>query len=296
MSLTAVRPKVWILAARPKTLGAAIAPVLVGTAMAVEAGAFHGGAAGFALLGALLIQVGVNYHNDYYDFLKGADTEDRVGPTRVTQAGLVDPSTMRRATIAVFAAAVGAGLYLIARGGWPVLAIGVASIAAAVAYTAGRYALAYTGLADLFVFVFFGPVAVGGTYYVQALSITPEVLAAGAGPGLLSVGILLVNNIRDVDEDRRAGKRTLVVRMGRMKAVALYAACGVGTLCLPCALYVWTGQHPWGMLTLVLAPLLVRPVRTLATSTDPEILNPLLGVTGRLLLFWSVLFAVGWNL
>lgn len=295
MSLTAVRPKIWIMAARPKTLGAAVAPVLTGTAMALDAGVVHALSAVLALLGAILIQVGVNYHNDYYDYLKGADTDDRVGPTRVTQAGLVDPQTMRRATVAVFAAAVGAGLYLIVRGGWPVVAIGGASIAAAVAYTAGRYALAYTGLADLFVFVFFGPVAVGGTYYVQALTVSPEVLVAGAGPGLLSVGILLVNNIRDVEEDRQAEKRTLVVRMGRRAAVGLYAACGGGALVLPGGLYLWTGQHPWAMTTILLAPLLAPPVRTLWTSSDPETLNPLLGMTGRLLVLWSVLFSVGWN-
>jgi 1,4-dihydroxy-2-naphthoate octaprenyltransferase len=295
MSFTAVRPNVWIMAARPKTLGAAVAPVVVGTAMAVEAGAWHGPSAALALLGAVLIQVGVNYHNDYYDYLKGADTDDRVGPTRVTQAGLVDPDTMRRATILVFATAVLAGLYLIWRGGWPVLAIGVASIAAAVAYTAGRYALAYTGLADLFVFVFFGPVAVGGTYYVQALTLTPDVLLAGAGPGLLSVGILLVNNIRDVDQDRRAGKQTLVVRIGRRAAIGLYAACAMGALLLPVGLYAWTGQHPWAMLTGMLVPFVLPPVRTLRSTTDPAKLNPLLGATGRLLVLWAVLFAVGWN-
>ncbi|MFP4227797.1 MAG: 1,4-dihydroxy-2-naphthoate polyprenyltransferase [Salinivenus sp.] len=288
--------RVWIWAARPKTLGAAVAPVLVGTVLAVEAGAWHPWAAGFALLGAVLIQVGVNYHNDYADYLQGADTEDRVGPLRITQAGLVAPETMRRATVGVFGAAVLAGVYLIARGGWPVLAIGVASIGAAIWYTAGPYSLASLGLADLAVFVFFGPVAVGGTYYVQALACPPEVLVVGIGPGLFSVGILLVNNIRDVSNDRAAGKRTLVVRLGRRAGVWLYGACLGGALFLPAGLVAATGNH-WGALApLVLAPLAVRHTRRLATTRAPEALNPLLGATGRLLVLWAVLFSAGWLL
>jgi 1,4-dihydroxy-2-naphthoate octaprenyltransferase len=296
MPPTVASPQVWIRAARPKTLGAAIAPVLVGTVLAIDAGLWHLPSAGLALLGAVLIQVGVNYHNDYHDYLKGTDTEDRLGPTRATQAGWVDPETMKRATVAVFGAAVLAGVYLIVRGGWPVLAIGVASIGAALWYTAGRYSLAYLGLADLFVFLFFGPVAVGGTYYVQALQLSPEVLAVGAGPGLLSVGILLVNNTRDVAGDRRAGKKTLVVRLGRSAGVALYAACLKGALVLPLVLYLWTGEHPWAMLTLLLTPLAIRAVRTLATTTDGERLNDLLASTGQLLVLWAVLFSVGWLL
>jgi 1,4-dihydroxy-2-naphthoate octaprenyltransferase len=264
--------------------------------MAYEAGALHLPSAALALLGAILIQVGVNYHNDYTDYLQGADTEDRVGPMRVTQAGLVAPDTMRRATILVFAGAVVAGGYLIYRGGWPVLAIGVASIATALWYTAGRYSLAALGLADLAVFLFFGPVAVAGTYYVQVLACPPEVIAAGAGPGLFSVGILLVNNVRDAANDRAAGKRTLVVRMGRRVGVWLYGACLVAALALPVGLVAWTGGHPWILGTLLLGPLLVRPIRTLARTTDPERLNPLLATTGRLLVLWALLFSIGWNL
>ncbi|MFO8098702.1 MAG: 1,4-dihydroxy-2-naphthoate polyprenyltransferase [Salinibacter sp.] len=296
MTTAASRMRVWIWAARPKTLGAAVAPVLVGTALAVDAGAWHPWAAGCALLGAVLIQVGVNYHNDYTDYLQGADTEDRVGPLRITQAGLVDPETMRRATVGVFAAAVLVGIYLILRGGWPVLAIGVASIGAAIWYTAGPYSLAAIGLADLAVFVFFGPVAVGGTYYVQALSCPPEVLVAGIGPGLFSVGILLVNNIRDVSNDRAAGKRTLVVRLGRRVGVWLYGACLIGALVLPVGIAAGAEGH-WGALApLVLGPRAVRTIRRLATTDEPEKLNPLLGATGRLLVLWAVLFSVGWLL
>ena len=286
--------KVWIMAARPKTLGAAIAPVVLGTAMAFEAGTLHVPSAVLALIGAVLIQVGVNYHNDYADFVKGTDTEERVGPTRVTQAGYVAPATMRRATVVVFALAVLAGVYLIVRGGWPVFAIGVLSIASAVLYTAGPFSLADTGVADLFVLVFFGPVAVGGTYYVQALEITWPVLLAGLGPGLLAEGILLVNNIRDRASDEQAGKKTLPVRFGRRFGVGLYVACVVGAALLPVMLYLTTGMHPWAMLAAAVTPLAAPLAHTLARVTDPEQLNPLLGATGRLLVLYSVLFAIGW--
>lgn len=288
--------QIWTAAARPKTLWAAAAPVLVGTAMAVEAGGFHALAALCALLGALLIQVGTNFSNDYADYLKGADTEARKGPLRVTQAGLVTPEAMRWATAVVFGLAVAAGGYLIWRGGWPVLLIGVLSILSGILYTVGRYSLAYLGLADLFVLVFFGPVAVGGTYYVQALDLDPVVLVMGLGPGLLSVAILLVNNIRDIDEDRQADKKTLVVRLGRSFGVALYALCvGVAAM-LPVGVYGWTGTHPWAMAAAAILPLAVPAIRTLRASRDPAALNPLLGATSRMLLLYSVLFAIGWNL
>lgn len=288
--------RVWIHAARPKTLAASLAPVLVGTAMAIAAGHSHGLAATLTFVSATLIQIGVNYHNDYTDYLKGADTEDRIGPMRVTQAGLVAPGTMRRATIAVFAGAVAAGGYLIYRGGWPILLIGAVSIATAFWYTAGPYSLAALGLADMAVFLFFGPIAVGGTYYVQALACPPEVLVVGTGPGLLSVGILLVNNVRDVATDRAAGKRTLVVRLGRSVGVGLYAVSVVGAILLPALLVTWTGRHPWILGTLLLLWPAGRAVGRLARTTDPQQLNPLLAMTGRILALWSILFSIGWNL
>lgn len=293
------RARVWMWAARPKTLGAAVAPVLVGTGMAVEAGEWHPLAASLALLGALLIQIGVNYHNDYADYVQGRDTDDRVGPLRVTQAGLVAPETMRRATVLVFALAVAVGVYLIYRGGWPILAVGLASIGAAVWYTAGRYSLAALGLADLFVFIFFGPVAVGGTYYVQALSLPVEVIVAGAGSGLLSIAILLVNNVRDLGQDREAGKRTLVVRFGRRFGGVAYGVCVSVALLLAGLLaggMFGSEVRPWAAAPLALVPLALRPIRTMATTTDPERLNPLLGATGRILVLWALLFAIGWNL
>ena len=294
--------RLWALAARPKTLPAAVAPVLVGTAIAVEAGVFHALAAACAMLGAVLIQIGTNYANDYHDFLKGADTADRKGPMRVTQAGLVRPEATRNAAVVAFALAVAAGTYLMIRGGWPIIAIGAASILCGWLYTAGRYALAYIGLADLFVLVFFGPVAVAGTFYVQAVgapgaALWPVAAAAGLGPGLLATAILLANNVRDVDEDRAAGKRTLVVRFGREAGVTLYAACISGAVAVPAALALWMRGYVWVLLASLAASVLGRPlVRTLRRTADPAVLNPLLGKTALLLLVYSVLFAVGWLL
>lgn len=293
----ASRPGLWLAAARPKTLPAAIAPVLVGIGLAWEAGAFHAGAALCALLGAVLIQIGTNYSNDAEDHVRGADTEARKGPLRATAAGLVTPGQMRTAAGVAFALAFVAGLYLIVRGGWPILALGLASIASGVAYTVGRYALAYTGLADLFVLVFFGPVAVGGTYYVQALDLPAWVPIAGLGPGFLATAILLANNVRDVEEDRVADKRTLVVRFGRPFGVRLYNACVSGAVVVPAALALVARDHVGVLGASVLAALLGRRLaRTLATTSDPAVLNPLLGKTAGLLSLYSLAFALGWAL
>lgn len=284
------------MAARPKTLWAAVAPVLLGTAFAVEAGGFHAVAALSALMAAVLIQVGTNFSNDYHDYVKGADTKDRKGPTRVTQAGLIRPEAVRRAAVVTFGLAFAAGLYLIARGGWPILVIGVASILFGVLYTAGRYSLAYLGLADLFVLVFFGPIAVAGTYYVQALDVTPVVVLAGFGPGFLATAILLVNNVRDVDEDRAAGKKTLVVRWGRPAGVALYGGCiaGAALVVLVTALVV---ENHWPAVAAVgVVPFGARVMRRLRDERDARALNPLLGTTSKLLLVYCILFGIGWML
>ena len=279
----------------PEDVVAAFLPVLVGVAMAVGDHAAHPLSAVLAMIGAVLIQIGTNFYNDYADFEKGADTSERKGPLRVTLAGLVRPETMKRATFVTFALAVAAGGYLMWRGGWPIVIIGVSSILFGLLYTAGRYSLSYLGIADLFVLIFFGPVAVAGTYYVQALRLPPEVLVAGIAPGLLSVAILLVNNIRDRDEDRAAGKRTLVVRLGRSFGVGLYACCVCTALLVPVALYLWDGSHPWAMATVALLPLAIASVRKLKAVRDPRALNPLLGETARLLLLYSLVFSVGWN-
>ena len=287
----------WLEAARPKTLPAAAAPVLVGVALAWEAGAFHGLAAACALAGAVLIQIGTNYSNDAEDYVRGADTDARKGPRRATASGAVSAGQMRAAAGVAFALAVAAGGFIIWRGGWPVLALGLVSIASGVAYTAGRYALAYTGLADVFVLVFFGPVAVGGTYYVQALDLPAWVPIAGLGPGFLATAILIANNVRDVDEDRAAGKRTLVVRFGRAFGVRLYNACLSGALVVPAALALVARDHVGVLAASALVAVLGRRLgRTLATTGDPAVLNPLLGKTAGLLFLYSVAFALGWAL
>ena len=288
---------IWIQAARPKTLPAAVSPVLLGTAFAVAGDAFHALAFVCAMLGAVLIQIGTNFANDYQDFTRGADTEARKGPLRVTQAGLVSRDAVKRASVIAFSLAFIAGIYLIFRGGWPILFVGLVSIASGVAYTAGRYALAYTGLADLFVLVFFGPVAVGGTYFVQALALPPEVIVAGFGPGLLATAILLANNVRDIDEDRAANKRTLVVRFGRGFGTGFYAVCIVGAALIPLVLVLWTSGQGWALMATAVALGLGMPLAaTLKKTDDPMVLNPLLGKTAQLLLVYCVVFGAGWIL
>ncbi|MGM0556922.1 MAG: 1,4-dihydroxy-2-naphthoate polyprenyltransferase, partial [Myxococcota bacterium] len=208
-------PRAWVMATRPKTLAAAAVPVAVGTGVAVSHDQFQWLPALVALLGAFLIQIGTNLANDYFDFQKGADNEDRLGPTRVVSSGLISAKAVRNAMILAFALAAAVGSYLIWLGGWPILVIGVLSIMSGIAYTGGPFPLGYNGLGDLFVFIFFGVVAVMGTYYVQALEWSLESFVASVPVGLLSVAILIVNNYRDIDTDRAAGKMTLAVRLGR---------------------------------------------------------------------------------
>lgn len=284
--------KAWLLAARPRTLPAAAAPVVVGSALAWADGAFAPLAAASALLGALLLQVGANLANDYYDHAKGADTADRVGPLRATQAGLLPPAHVRNAAFGVFAAAVLVGLYLVAVGGWPILAVGLASLVAGWAYTGGPYPLGYHGLGDVFAFLFFGPVAVAGTYWVQALALTPEALLVGVPVGLLTTAILVVNNVRDADTDARAGKRTLVVRLGRRAGRAEYALLTVTAYALlPVLVAVF--DRPWTTLLPFLAlPFGARLVVALAKESGAA-LNARLAATAQHLLVFSVLLAVG---
>lgn len=290
---------IWLRGARPRTLPAAAAPVIVGTALALEAGLFHAWAAACALLAAVLIQVGTNYANDYQDYLKGADTAARTGPPRVTQSGLASPAAVRRAAVVAFGLAVVAGLYLIYRGGWPILLIGVLSILLGALYTGGKYSLAYLGIADVFVVVFFGPVAVAGTFYVQAVG-APEAtellrtaILAGIGPGLLANALLLANNIRDVEQDAAAGKRTLVVRLGRNAGIALYAACFVIAALVPVLL--WLLEDVAGAVTMagLVLPIGLSNAGLLRQSSEPAVVGPVLDKTAGALLGYSLLFAVG---
>lgn len=288
--------QVAIMAIRPKTLGAAIAPVMIGTALAASAGKAHWLYASLALLGAGLIQIGTNLANDYFDFIQGADTEERKGPTRVTQAGLMTPTQVKWAFIATFGLSVLSSLPLIIRGGWPILVVGVVSIAAGILYTSGPFALAYLGLGDLFVLIFFGPVAVGGTYYVQALDINMTVLLIGIAPGLIATGILAVNNLRDIDEDRPANKRTLAVRFGETFARMEYLAClGIPAL-LPILLWLQTGTHPYAMAAALFLLPAIPSIRAVMMPRDGARLNQTLARTGQLLLLYSLLFSVGWVL
>ncbi len=286
----------WLMAIRPRTLPAAAAPVVVGAAMAWHDGAGHALAAGCALAGALLIQIGTNLANDYFDFRKGADTPERIGPVRVTQAGLIAPATVRNSFILAFALAALVSLYLVWRGGWPVVAIGVFSIAAGILYTAGRHALGYLGLGDIFVLVFFGPVAVAGTYYVQALRLDPAAVAAGVGPGLLSTAILCVNNLRDIDADRKAGKRTLAVRFGRVFARWEYCLCLLGAALVPFCFVTGPHAHPWTLLAALTLLVAAPVIRTVLTLSEGPALNEALAATGRVLLCYAALFSIGWCL
>lgn len=288
--------RAWLMASRPKTLGAAFAPVLVGTAVAAGDGRAHAGAALAALAGALLIQIGTNLANDYSDFVRGADDGPRLGPARATQSGWVTPRAMLRATALVYLLAAGAGLYLVARGGWPILLIGAFGILFGILYTAGPFPLGYRGIAEPFVLAFFGPVATGGTYYVQACAWSAPAIVAGLGPGLLSIALLTVNNLRDIETDRRVGKRTLAARFGPRFARALYLSCIAGAAIAPLLAAAPTGAHRGVALTLLILPAAIPAARVALTPDAGARLNRVLASTGRLLLLHSALFTVGWLL
>lgn len=292
MSASPVR--VWLAAARPKTLPAAISPVILGAALAWGDGVFHLPAAFTALLGAVLIQIAANYANDYYDYVKGADTEERLGPTRATQAGLVAPVQMKRAMVLALAAAALVGLYLVYRGGWPILVVGLLSMLFAVLYTAGPYPLGYIGVADLFVLIFFGPVAVAGTYYVQALQLPLAPVLIGFAPGLLSVAILTVNNLRDVNQDRKAGKKTLAVRLGVTYARCQYLLCLIiAIVVIPAAAAAVSG-HVLACVAVLAAAPAAYCIRVVFTESDGAKMNDCLARTGKVLLLFCVLFSAGW--
>jgi 1,4-dihydroxy-2-naphthoate octaprenyltransferase len=284
--------RVWLSASRPRTLPAALAPVIVGSALAAHDRGFDPAAAALCLLFALLVQVGTNLANDYYDFVHGADTPSRVGPRRAVAAGLVSPTAMRRAMAAVFAAAFVAGLGLIHWGGPWMLAIGITSILCGIAYTGGPWPLGYHGLGDVFVFIFFGLVAVTTTYFVQTGRVTAHAVLAGIPIGLLAANILLVNNYRDAETDAAAHKRTLVVRFGRTFARRQFSGCLFVALAVPVVFWA-TGYRPWSLLPLLTAPVAFSHVRRLASARTPAEHVALLGDTGKLIAVYAVLFAAG---
>jgi len=306
MSIDVSRRRAWVIAARPQTLPAAAAPVIVGVGLAVQDGVFAPLPALAAFVGAALIQVGTNFANDYYDAIQGADTDDREGFTRVVASGLIEPAEVKRAMWLTFAAAILVGTYLVYVGGVPILVVGLASVAAGIAYTGGPYPLGYHGLGDLFVFVFFGVIAVTGTYYVQAASLAGEAFPPGVPTGTvtlaavvaslpvaaLSTNILVVNNVRDLEEDAETGKRTLAVRFGyrfsRIQFLALLALAYLTPL--------WFLAEGYGLavlLPLATLPLAVGVARTVLTETAGDALNPALESTGKLLAAYAVAFAVG---
>lgn len=281
------------MAARLRTLPAAIAPVLVGTSLALGADHFHPLAFVAALLGAIFIQVGTNLSNDYSDARRGADTEDRLGPVRVTAGGLVPPSQVLVATYVTFGLAVCCGVYLIVVAGWMLLAVGAASILAGVLYTGGPRPYGYEGLGELFVFLFFGIVAVAGSYYVQVQQLPWQAFVCAVPVGLLASAILVVNNVRDMETDRRAGKRTLAVRLGRGRTRVMYAAMLVVAFLLAPAPWLLGSMDAWLLLPWLAAPLAVRVNEVVRTRVDGPSLNGALAQTGMLQLLFCLLFSAG---
>lgn len=284
----------WLLAARPKTLPAAASPVLIGAALAIGDGQLALVPTIAALVCSLLIQIGTNYANDYFDFVKGTDTDTRLGPTRVTHAGLVTPAQMKKATMFVFGIALLIGFYLVIRCGWPILIIGILSILFGILYTGGPYPLGYNGLGDIFVLIFFGPVAVAGTYFVNTQSLSWLAVVAGLVPGLFSVGILTVNNLRDIENDAAGGKRTLAVRFGRTFAIAEFAVCLIGAHIITAGICI--SSHRWAglaaLLTMIPTVLLIQRV---SRNVGAD-LNADLASTGKLLFAHSLLLSIGWVL
>ena len=285
-------PSAWWLAARPATLTASTAPVLVGTGVAWSVGLFAPGPALAALLGAILLQVGANFANDVFDFERGADTEHRKGPQRATQAGWITPAQMKRAMWLAFGAAMAIGVYLAVVAGWPVVALGLASIAAAYLYTGGPRPYGYLGLGDVAVFLFFGFGAVVGTYYVQALAVSWLAVLAAVPVGALATAILAVNNLRDIETDAQAGKRTLAVRIGDGPTRAYYLSLVAVAYALPALLW-WSGQaDAWVMLPWLSLPYALRLALRIRHERGLALNGCLVG-TARLEVVFGLLFALG---
>ena len=285
--------RLWLVASRPRTLPAAVAPVLVGTSLAVSQDELRPLAFLAALIGSVFIQIGTNLANDYSDARRGADSEDRLGPVRVTAGGLMPPQRVLTGTYVAFGVAVAAGAYLAAVAGPEMLVVGIASIAAGVLYTGGPRPYGYAGLGELFVFLFFGVVAVAGSYYVQTEELVWEAFALAVPVGLLAAAILVVNNVRDLDTDRRAGKRTLAVKLGRRRARLLFAAMLAVSFAACVAIPLAGGLSWWVALPLLTLALVPSLYRTVVTHTDGPALNAALAGSGRLLAVFSLLLSTG---
>ncbi len=284
--------KNWLLAARLKTLPAAISPVMLGSALAFHDGSFHVFISFMTLIAALLIQIGTNFANDVFDFQKGTDRQDRLGPTRATQAGLITPDKMKKAMWLIFALAICVGFYLAFIGGWPIVWIGLASIAAGIAYTGGPYPLGYHGWGDLFVFIFFGLIAVPGTYYLQTEIVNELSLYMGAIMGMLSTAILVVNNLRDADTDKLSGKNTLAVRFGKNFSKIQFSILILIPFLLP--LYIWwniENESPL-LITIFLLPISFHLIKQIFFLNGRD-LNLVLARTARFLFIFTILLSAG---
>ncbi len=287
--------KNWMLAIRPKTLPAAAGPVLIGFALAVREGVYHIPSVLLAVIVALLIQAGTNMVNDYSDFKKGVDTEERVGPVRVTQAGLISPGEMKAGMGVVLFLIVLFSIPLVLRGGLPILIIGILSVVSGIFYTAGPFPLGYIGLGDIFVLIFFGPVAVAGTYYVQALEIGPVPIIAGLGPGLISVAILCINNLRDHEDDKKSGKNTLNILFGKNFGKFEYLFSLIIASIIPFILFSFGEELNFSFLVILILIPAIKPIKVVFNDGGGEVMNLMLSYTGKLLLLYSMIFSVGWQ-
>ncbi len=287
---------VWFMAIRPRTLPAAAAPVLIGTAMAFREVSLSLNIFILTLAAALLIQIGTNLANDYFDHIKGTDDSDRKGPTRVMQSGLLTKKEISISIIVVFSLALICGGFLIFIGGIPILIIGVLAILFGILYTAGPLPLGYIGLGDIFVLVFFGPVAVGGTFYLQTLEISLPVIISGLAPGFLSVAILISNNLRDIETDKKSGKKTLIVRFGYRFGIIEYFFCIIVAFLVPIILVLINRDHFFSLISILGIIPAIWLLRKIASRPEPEVLIKILVSTGKILLVYSILFSLGWIL
>lgn len=288
--------KIWLVSTRPRTLPAASAPIIMGLALAFYDVRISVLIAVFTLISALLIQIGTNLANDYFDFIKGTDTDKRVGPVRLIQAGMIKKNEMLAAFIITFAIAIFFGVFLVMRGGYPVLIIGFFAVLFGILYTAGPAPLGYIGLGDIFVFIFFGLISVVGTYYLQALRVNYVVFIASIAPGLLSIAILTANNIRDIKTDSQSGKKTLIVRFGYNFGIFEYLFCVIAAHLIPIVLVLITRSHYFSLISVLTIILAIKPVKLILSKSDPKSLIPVLGRTSQMLLIFSVLFSIGWNI
>ncbi|MFP8488516.1 1,4-dihydroxy-2-naphthoate polyprenyltransferase [Gracilimonas sp. Q87] len=283
----------WIEAARPQTLPAAVVPVIVGASLAYNAELINWTNSTVALICALLIQIGTNFANDYFDFIKGSDTDERIGFRRATASGLITPEQMKQATIITMLLAFLLGLYLVWAAGWIVLVIGILSLIFGVLYTGGPFPLGYNGLGDLFVFIFFGFVAVMTTYYVNALEWSEASFWASIAVGALCVNILVVNNLRDVEQDKKSGKRTLGVLLGENALKTEYILMAALAYTTPPHFYFVLGYDLWIFLPILVAPLLIYYCYRIWSERDKSNLNEMLEKTAKFMILYGFLFSLG---